>query len=142
MTSPKTTKTVLMCAVCGNPQFATTSGIVCDYGHGGAGSVEVEVEVQEIAERIVAHKTIEPPVALAKKFLQCEYLNHGHACCVGKPCRAEVHNQAIAQTAPAVPSGDELRKIVRSARTSASDDASPTEYVLAGWRAAMATRGN
>ncbi len=39
--------------------------------------------------------------------------------------------------APAVPNGDELRRIARSARTSASDDASPTEYVLAGWKAAM-----
>lgn len=37
----------------------------------------------------------------------------------------------------AMPNGDELRRIARSARTSASDDASPTEYVLAGWKAAM-----
>lgn len=42
------------------------------------------------------------------------------------------------QPAGALPSGDELRKIARSARTSASDDASPTEYILAGWRAAKA----
>lgn len=43
--------------------------------------------------------------------------------------------------APATPDGDELRKIARAARTSASDDASPTEYVLAGWRAALAAQG-
>lgn len=42
--------------------------------------------------------------------------------------------------APATPDGDELRKIARAARTSASDDASPTEYVLAGWRAALAAQ--
>ena len=34
--------------------------------------------------------------------------------------------------------GDKLREIARSARTSASDSASPEEYVLAGWRAAQA----
>ena len=34
--------------------------------------------------------------------------------------------------------GDDLRRIARSARTSASDHASPEEYVLAGWRAARA----
>ena len=33
--------------------------------------------------------------------------------------------------------GDKLREIARSARTSASDSASPEEYVLAGWRAAQ-----
>lgn len=44
--------------------------------------------------------------------------------------------------APATPDGDELRKIARAARTSASDDASPTEYVLAGWRAALAAQGS
>lgn len=37
----------------------------------------------------------------------------------------------------AVPTGDELRAIVRSASTSASDGASPQELVLAGWRAAI-----
>ncbi|CAN7192050.1 DUF4406 domain-containing protein [Acidovorax sp. LjRoot117] len=37
--------------------------------------------------------------------------------------------------------GDELRKIARSARTSASDPASPEELVLAGWRAALAAQG-
>jgi hypothetical protein len=37
----------------------------------------------------------------------------------------------------AVPSGDILRAIVRSASTSASDGASPQEYVLAGWSAAI-----
>lgn len=35
------------------------------------------------------------------------------------------------------PTGDQLRQIARSARTSASDPASPTELVLAGWKAAV-----
>ena len=38
---------------------------------------------------------------------------------------------------PEALTGDKLREIARSARTSASDSASPGEYVLAGWRAAQ-----
>lgn len=51
--------------------------------------------------------------------------------------RAAEKRLSALSAAPAVPNGDELRKIARAARTSASDDASPTEYVLAGWKAAM-----
>ncbi|WPB58601.1 hypothetical protein [Xylophilus sp. GOD-11R] len=39
------------------------------------------------------------------------------------------------------PTGDELRAIARSARTSASDPASPEELVQAGWKAAIARFG-
>ena len=38
---------------------------------------------------------------------------------------------------PEALTGDKLREIVRSARTSASDSASPEEYALAGWCAAQ-----
>ncbi len=31
-----------LCAMCNEPQFETTSGLVCKNGHGGAGSIEIE----------------------------------------------------------------------------------------------------
>lgn len=60
---------------------------------------------------------------------------------IGKENASLRAQQPAPQPAPANPDGDELRKIARAARTSASDDASPTEYVLAGWRAALAAQG-
>ena len=47
---------------------------------------------------------------------------------------------ANAPVATKLPTHDEIRAIARSARTSASDSASPSEYVIAGYRAALSAQ--
>jgi len=53
-------------------------------------------------------------------------------------CQAIRDSVKQADAARVAPTGDQLRALVRSASTSASDGASPQELVLVGWNAAIA----
>lgn len=111
---------------------------------GNTPNPELQAQAQAVVDALNAHTKSANQCAQCKKAYKHSATVEGcPKCAPGLVVQEAEFRQPLAQqAAPAVPDGDELRKIARSAQTSASDPASPCELVLAGWRAALAAQGD